>query len=504
MNKITIYHMNDMHARISTNDDNGLAIGLDQIAKVINKSLLNEKNCLFFNAGDIIHGNPYININDGMGMIPLLNPIHLSALCPGNHEFNFGIEQLLKITKLLNTHILCANVVYKNNQSFAFLPYMIYEIDLNKDDYISENSNTSRNENIKIGVFGLTTPETMYKTHPDNVKNVEILDPIKTGKNIIRLLKNNCDIIIALTHLGLDKSSEFTSERLASEVDNIDLCIDGHSHTVLPHGLRVNNTLIVQAGSHSQYLGKVVLNIENKKIQHISAELLNEDTINSLISNESDSFISNRLNKIMNEADKILSEELAYSNKTLSGDRLLVRRQESELGNFAANACKFITGADISIVNAGDIRTSLQSGTITYKDILAVFPFQNNVQIYEITAQQIKEMLEHSVEFVPASFGGFLSVSSNLKFYFDSKRPPGNRIINIYINDKLIENKTYTISMTSFLAAGGDDYQIFKSLKKVTNCDTVENIIIKYINLQGINEKDYMLGRIIDKKGNDC
>lgn len=502
MKQIIIYHTNDTHARISTHDDDELSLGLDKISKLVNKSLLKNKCTYFFHAGDLIHGTPRINISEGKNIINILNPINLNALCLGNHEWNFGSDKLIDIVSKLRPYVLCANAVYKDTKQNVFLPYMIFEADINNNDYLNKNanSNNSKDDNIKIGVFGLITPETTYKTNPDNIINIEFLNPILVGKNMVKLLQNNCDIIIALTHLGLDNSSEFTSERLVKEVDGIDICIDGHSHSILPNGLKVNNTLIVQAGSHDHYLGKMILNIENRKIINIQSELLNEEQIDKLLQNKTDTFIQNKLNKIDSDTDKLLNKQIAYSNITLSGERSLVRCGENELGNLAANACKYITKAALSIVNGGDIRTSLLSGPITYKSILAIFPFRNNIHVYEITGKQIREMLEHSVEFVPAAFGGFLTVSSNVQFIYNTLNKPKHRIEVICINNELLDdNKIYTISMSSFLAAGGDDYQMLKGLKKVGEFDTIENIFVQYINEKGINEKDYKLGRIIVK-----
>lgn len=498
--QIIIYHTNDMHARVSTLDDNNLSIGLDKISKIVNTTLIDNKNTLWFDAGDLMHGTPRININHGENMIDLLNPTHLAALCPGNHEFNFSSNQLHFLSSKLKPSILCANAVYKNTYIPFLLPYMIYNIDLNKDDYISRNSNDSNKDNLKIGVFGLTTPEAAYKTNPENVKDLDFINPIEVAQNMVKTLKSSCDIIIALTHLGLDESSEFTSKKLAEETDGLDLIIDGHSHTVLEHGLKIKDTLIVQAGSHGKYLGKVILTVKNKKIVSKEAILLGENQIDRLIK-KPDTFISQELNNIEEEMNQFLSKTIAVSDKTLNGDRLTVRRQESELGNFAANACWKTIKSDFSIVNAGDIRTSLLKGPITYKDILAIFPFQNKIHLYEITGNKIKAMLEHSIEFMPASFGGFLNVSSNVKFICNPQDEPGKRIKEIYINDRLIDlDKTYTISMSSFLAAGGDDYKILKELTKLKEFDTIENLIIKYITAHGIQEEDYKLGRIICEK----
>lgn len=498
MQQIIIYHINDSHARISTHDENESSIGFDQMSKVINLSLLKNKNTFWFCGGDLFHGTPRVNISQGENLVDLLNYMNFNAICPGNHEFNFGTDQLCKLSKQLNSYILSANTVHKDNQYPVFLPYIIYNIDLNQNDYISENSNDSKQDNIKVGIFGLSTPETAYKTHPENVKNIQFLNPIESAKKIVNLLKNNCDIIIALTHLGLDESSEFTSKKLAKEIEGINIIIDAHSHTVLEHGLKINNTLIVQAGAHNQYLGKAIIDIKDKRINNIEATLLNENQVNEIINNSTDTFIENKIDFIEQEANRILNKPIFFNKRKLSGDRLLVRRQESELGNFTADACKYATNADFCIVNSGDIRTDLLEGDITYKDILAIYPFQNKINVYKISGKLIKEMLEHSVEFVPESFGGFLSVSANIKFSFIPNNESRNRIKEIYINNELIDyDKIYTIGMSSFIAAGGDDYQMLKGLKKINEFDTVENIVIKYIKEVGINKEAYQLGRII-------
>lgn len=496
--QIVIFHINDTHARVSTDDENGAAIGIDKISKVVNLSLLKNKNTLFMHGGDMLHGTSRINLSNGENMIKLLNPMHLNCAVTGNHEYNMGLDQLINITKQLKPYILSANTVYKDTKQPVFLPYIIYELDVEKNDFISINSNYSRDDNIRIGVFGLATPETAYKTHPDNVKNVEFLNPIKTAESMVKTLKNYCDIIVALTHLGIDNSSEFTSIKLAENVQGVDYIIDGHSHHVLENGLKINDTMIFQAGSHGKYLGKITIDIRDKKIVNTSYELLNETIIDNIIHNRPDTLIHKTLKSIDDETDRLLNRTIAYCTKTLLGDRTLVRQKESELGNFVANACKYFTNADFSVVNGGDLRASLVEGPVTYKNILDVLPFQNNIQVIEISGQIVKAMFEHSVEFVPASFGGFLSVSSNVKLSFDPSKQPGQRISSIYIDDELIDDdKFYTVSLSSFLVAGGDDYKMLIGSKKIKEFDSVENIVVKFINECGINRTDYQLGRII-------
>ena len=258
----------------------------------------------------------------------------------------------------------------------------------------------------------------------------------------------------------------------------------------------VNGTLIVQTGSHDHYLGKVTIDISHKRISSIGAQLIDEKSLDRII-NSTDTYILNHLNQIDDDTNKLLNKVIIHNTHKLSGDRLLVRREESELGNLAAEACQYITKADISVVNGGDIRTDLPIGDVTYKDLLAIFPFLNAIQTYRVKGQVIKDMLEHSVEFAPASFGGFLHISSNAQFTYNPSSEPNNRVSNILIRGEAIDpNKYYILSLSEFLAIGGDDYAPLNPSLKVEDYGTLEDIFIRYIKEVGIHEKNYRLGRV--------
>ena len=499
MSTIVLYHTNDTHARVSTIDDNDLAIGIDKISKIVNLSTLKNKNTFWFNAGDFLHGTPRINISNGENIVNLLNPTHLNAMVVGNHDINYGIERLCELSKEINAYILSANMVYKDTKTPVLLPYVVYDVDVDANDSINSNadSNDSTNENIKMGVFGLTTPEAAYKTSPKNVKDIEFENPIEVAKKLIKTLSTTCDVIIAITHLGLDNSSEFTSKKLAEEVEGIDLIIDGHSHTELPEGLKINNTLIVQTGAHDHNLGKVIVDVENKHIVSIKATLLNETDVNSIIHEQSDNFILTKLEEIDTKIDQLLNKPIVSNKHRLSGERALIRTRETELGNFTADACQYVTKADISVVNGGDIRTDLPEGMLTYKEILAVYPFKNAIQTYKVTGKTIKEILEHSVEFSPAAFGGFLHISKNVKFTYDINAEPRHRVKQVLINNTPLNmTDTYVLSISEFMAIGGDDYPIFNPDTLIKTFESTESMVIKYLTTADIDENDYALGRI--------
>ena len=342
-------------------------------------------------------------------------------------------------------------------------------------------------------MFGLSTPETAFKTNPKNVTEVEFLNPVDVSKEMIKKLRPKCDVLIAVMHMGVDASSEFTSERIARETDGIDLIVDGHSHTALPEGIRIKDTLIVQANCYEHFLGKATIEVENHKIISKKAELLTAEEIKA-IAPVPDKKILALLAEANAKAEKLLNEFVAHSDKELSSERLLVRRNESELGNLAADAFRWAAKSDIAIVNGGGLRADLTAGDVTKRNTMAIFPFGNTLRVAEIKGATVREMLEHSVEYYPASFGGFLDVSG-MTFSYDPSKPARHRVEKIFVDGQpLDENKTYTIALVDFQTSGGDDYTMLEGLKIVGELGTCDEILADYLHQVGM--KGIEVGRI--------
>ena len=478
--ELVIFHTNDMHSRVEDTDDGGKSIGLAEIAAAVKSAKAKNPATYWFDAGDTFHGMPRINISNGENMTLLLNAAGLDAMTAGNHDFNYGSAQLERLAKKINFPLLCANVVRKKNGRLVFKPYKIFKL----------------KDKTRVGVFGLATPETAYKTNPKNVTEIEFLNPVDSARDMIKKLQPKCDVIVCIMHMGVDASSEFTSERIARESPGIDVIIDGHSHTELPEGIQVGKTLIAQTGCYEHLLGRVTVEIDDHKIISKKAELLSDDEVKALAKN-SDAKILEVNAKINKLNEKLLGEVVAHSDRVLTSKREIVRCQESELGNLAADALRWRTGSDIAVINGGGIRADLPAGNVTRGDIMAIFPFGNTVRTAEISGKAIREMLEHSVFAVPAAFGGFYDVSG-ATFSFDPTQPAGHRVGEIFINGEILdENKTYTLTATDFQFAGGDDYTMLKGLKIVGEYDTCEQILEDYLNEVGGMDK-IGVGRITD------
>ena len=409
-------------------------------------------------------------------MVELLSAAGVDVSVPGNHDFNYGSARLEVLAKNFKGTELASNVVRRKNKKFVFQPYKIYKM-----------------AGLKIGVFGLSTPESAYKTNPKNVETIEFLDPIMQSKLMIAKLRSKVDVLICVMHMGLDDSSEFTSERIARETHGIDVIIDGHSHTTLPEGLTVGKTLIAQTGSYGNWLGRVDVTVDKHMITSKRARLLDVAAVKEIASTP-DPTVAAKLIEIDRANDTILSEVVTQSERRLTSARNVIRCGESELGNLVADAFRWKTKADIAICNGGGLRADLPSGAVTRGNMLAIFPFGNTLEVREISGGTIREMLEHSVFAYPAEFGGFLSVSG-MTFSFDPTAPSGKRVRDVFVNGvRLEDTMTYTLAAVNFQFEGGDEFTMLKGLKLVSQSVGPEDIVVEYLNAVGM--QSIGLGRI--------
>jgi len=465
---MTIVHTNDTHSRIEEGPNDGM--GFAKISAKINelRITLGKENVLVLDAGDTLHGIPLSTISKGSGIVTLLNTIGYDAMTPGNHDFNYGQDRLVELSKLMNFPLISANVK-KADGTTLLSPYIIKEIN-----------------GIKVGIFGLSTPETTYKTHPNNVKGLTFEDPSKTAALMVKELQDKTDMIIALSHLGLDEASLYTSEKVALEVPGIDLIVDGHSHTVLPEGKKIGNTLIVQTGEYDKNLGIVSVTLDaNNKIT-FTPSLYTKENAATLVPNQktSDAIIT-----LKTSFDDLTSVKVGSTPIKLEGAREKVRTSQTNMGDLITMFMLDITGADVALTNGGGIRASIEPGAITKKDIINVLPFGNYIVTLDVTGAEILEALEVGVAKYPAPEGCFPQVGG-LLFTLNPSNPVGSRITGVTIGNKpLDKTTTYSLATNDFLAVGGDGYTMFKDKKPTGQFSALDEVVINYIATKGIPNK---------------
>ncbi|MFB9274200.1 5'-nucleotidase C-terminal domain-containing protein [Cohnella cellulosilytica] len=460
--KLQIVHFNDVHSRVEESDT---SIGYAKIAALIKQLKEANPNTLVLDAGDTFHGQTVANLVKGESIVQILDILGIDAMTTGNHDYNYGYERLTELADQASFPVLAANV-YQADGTRLLEPYTIKTVG-----------------DVKVAIFGLATPETLFKTHPNNVKGLTFADPVEEGKKMVEELRDKADVIIALTHLGLDESSKETSRLVAEQVAGIDLIVDGHSHTVLEQGLKAGDTLIAQTGEYGNNLGVVELTLDDsKKVVDRQARLIARPAADDV---EADEAITEIINKVKEDQLPVLSEVVGSTKVDLQGEREFVRTSETNLGNLIADAMLAESGADVALTNGGGVRASIPAGDITVGQVITVLPFGNYIQTKRVKGSDLLAALELGVGAYPDSLGGFPQIAG-MKFTFDESKPQGQRVQSAVVGGKPLDaNATYLLATNDFMAAGGDNYTMFKDYPIENDFASLEEAVIKHIRSLG-------------------
>ncbi len=479
--KLVILHTNDVHGRGMVASG---AFGYARIAQLKKNVEALGASVLLLDAGDASQGTPLVNLSYGKAAMEFMNAAGYDAMTVGNHEFDWGLDNLLQHREAAQFPLLAANITDKVSGALTFQANKVFEL----------------SNGMKVGVFGLATPETMTKAHPDKVKGItfsmgEALYA-DAQKQIDELTAAGCDLIVALGHLGVsDESEPNRSIDVMNNVTGLDLFIDGHSHTVIDGGETVNGALLTSTGNYSEAIGYVIVDITTKddKVQKsLTAGLYTlDDEVETLLAagaqlgkdEEVDAVVSG----INDQVNAELSAAFAKTEVLLDGNRDPgVRTQETNLGDFACDAILWAAQEALgdtynvvaAVTNGGGIRESIQIGDVTMLDMKTVFPFGNEVAVLTVTGAELLEALEAATCTTPDAIGAFPQVAG-IEFTIDTSvayengeqypsstyfKPaaPGSRVTIATVGGEPWDaEKLYTIATNDFTAAGGDTYYAF-------------------------------------------
>ncbi|MFV0519369.1 MAG: 5'-nucleotidase C-terminal domain-containing protein [Lachnospirales bacterium] len=472
--EFVIYHTNDTHSRVDV---------FPLVETLVDDSVEEGSNVLYFDCGDTVHGQPIATTLKGQSIVDILNTVSVNAMTTGNHEYNYGLDRLIELTDQLGFPVVASNVYYKDTEDHIFEDYFVYEVD-----------------GVKFGVFGLATPETYSKTNPNNVVNVTFADPEPEAERVTKILKEkeDCDVVISIAHLGVDESTvpEFRSTYVAENVDDIDIMIDGHSHTVFENGVMAGDTLVVQTGEYGNNIGKISFDYEDGVVDLTSELIATKDADGNAVI-EADEDVLAVISEIEAEVEVVNGEVVANSEFYLEGTREVVRTAESNLANLITDAMIAETGADIAITNGGGIRASIEAGDITKGDVVTVLPFGNFLTTQTLTGAEILETLEHGYSSLGEPAGFFAQIGG-LNVILDASKEVGERIISATFDDgtPIEADKEYTVATNDFMAAGGDDYVLLAQKKDYVEYNALDEIVIDYLNSGDVVINEYPIGRI--------
>lgn len=458
---IHIIHTNDMHGRVEYGKYDGM--GFDRVAAIVNKFRAENDNVLLLDAGDVTHGMPVSTLTEGKIVVDVMNAMAYDAMVPGNHDFNYGSERLVELDGIANFPILAANVKVKETGEDLLTPYIIKEIG-----------------GLKVGIFGLATPETLFKSHPENTKGLEFVNPVESAQAMVTMLAPKTDMIIALSHLGLDESTiaNESSKGVAEAVEGIDLIVDGHSHTELAEGLLVGDTLIVQAKEYNKFVGSVTVTVTPEGEKTLVASLIGKEDGMAL---EADADIRALIDTETEALSTILGEVVGQTEVELVGAREFVRTGETNLGNFLTDALKWKAGAEVALTNGGGIRDSISIGDITREDLIKVAPFGNLVESRKITGAGLLAALNNGASGYPSTHGAFAHVSG-ITYVIDPNKAVGERVQDVMVNGEALDlERMYNVATNDFLAGGGDNYSMFDGTEKTGEFGVMDGAMIDYI-----------------------
>ena len=478
--EITIFHTNDTHAYMSEASYAGMGFAkISAIVKDEKKRYKDKDGVLLLDGGDFIGGQTYATLTQGEGVIPVLNQVGYDAMALGNHEFDFGSEVLKKLIIKSKFPYLSANTRSLDG-SIEFPDYKIFD-----------------KNGVKVGVFGLTTPESTSKAHPAKIKNFVFEDPIVNAKKTVATLKEkNVDLIVALGHLGDDPNAvgsdgrvnpSSRSSEVVKAVPEIDVFIDGHTHQLNKEPIKIGKTWIVQAGDKTKYLGKITIKKDDAGKISKAYKLISKEEVKE---HAKDQKVLDIIKQWNDKIDVIKNEVVGknpypalvqYGEK---GSGVGIGRSEMQIGNLIAQAMLEDANADFALTNGGGIRASLPGSSkeekvknITKGDILSILPFGNIVSTIQLTGKELKTAIEHGVNKYPDYAGHFPHIAG-----FKVELNKENKIVKITKNDgtPILDNVNYKLATNDFVASGGDFYAMFKG-KKTTTTNPLDEALINYI-----------------------
>ncbi|MET0016722.1 5'-nucleotidase C-terminal domain-containing protein [Oscillibacter sp.] len=496
---IVVLYTNDVHCGV---DDNigyaGLAAYKAEMQKATDYVTLAD-------VGDAVQGAALGTLSKGEYIVDIMNQMGYDVAVPGNHEFDYGMDQFLNLSKEMKCGYVCCNFMDLRTNKPVFDAYKMITYG-----------------NTKVAYVGIDTPESITKSTPtyfqDNTgKYIYGFCNGNNGKELYNAVQSAVDsakaaganYVIAVGHCGIDEqSAPWRSTDIIANVSGLTAFLDGHSHSTIPSqkvsGKDGKTVLLTSTGTKLAAIGKLVL----KSSGAVTTELVTDYTAKNPAM---DTFVKG----IQSKNEALLNKVVAKTSVDLTtieadGKTRAIRNQETNLGDLVADAYRDVAGADIAIVNGGGIRADIKAGDITYGQIIAVHPFGNELRMVEATGQQILDALEMSARSTPDENGGFLQVSG-LTYTIDTSIPStvktddnkmfvsvtgARRVKDVKVGGvAIVATKTYKLASHNYmLESAGDGLNMFQKDKFLAVPAMLDNqILINFITgtLKGTVPAEY-------------
>ena len=391
--QIVVLYDNDVHCAVD---------GYPALVSLRNEHLSGGNYVSTVSCGDFASGGAVGAISQGQQVVEIMNYVGYDVVALGNHELDYGVPQMFKLTESLEASVVCANLKNVQTDTYLYPAYHIIrygEVDVAYIGFTTTTSGTVKSLSDEQG-------NPLYSFMRDKFyENAQYF--------IDEARRNGADYVIALAHLG---DSEKTgghpnSTGLIAYTTGLDAVIDGHDHHVIEEQL-VNNkegkpVLLTSSGTNFQYVGQLTINTDGS----VQSSLIDITNGNMNADNETLQFVEQLKEEVSGKGNFVIGHSdvdlMIYDSE---GNRI-VRKQETNIGDFCADALRSFTDADIAMVNGGGIRTNIKQGEILFNDLYNVMPFGDMIATGTLSGEQLLDVLEFAVSALPAEAGTFMQVS---------------------------------------------------------------------------------------------
>ena len=396
-------------------------------------------------SGDAFNPSLMSTVTQGKQMIPVLNAAGVDVAVYGNHDFDFGVENLEKLAEQCKFPWLMSNVVDKSTKQHLASGHETVTVDL---------------AGHKIGFIGVAESEWLETLATLDVEDVEFEDYCVCVRRLAEdLREQGYDLIVVLSHMRVPND-----ERLAVECgDVIDLVLGGHDHHYAVKTYGDHNIHVCKSGTDFRQMTVLRLEFPASGERPTVAQWRCENITSDVAE---DASLKEELVQYVELVSAKMSAVVGFTSVPLDCRFKTVRTQETNIGNFVADMMRRGTGADVAILNSGTLRTDaiIDAGILRMKDLVNLLPMMDALAVLRLTGAQLLDALENGVSLYPRLEGRFPQVSG-VRFAFDAKLESGGRVVreSVMVNDEpLVLDKKYLVTTKGYLAHGKDGYDVFR------------------------------------------
>ena len=464
---VSVFVTSDIHGNYLPYKSSDSKFEIGSVARIksildYQRYLLGEENVIYVDGGDSPYNTTLSNITNGDASVAALNALGLDATVLGNHDFDYSFPNLLRLSSNADYAMLSANTRYKEGHQPDGSGLYPEEF----GDYIIKKAS-----GLKIGIFKITDDQSAATTLYSNTVDITWDDDLGKAHEIVSMLKEkeDCDVVIALSHL------HSKNKALVLQEPDINISVGGGNDIAGKPTILGDNQYLINPGKHGEALTQVSLNVfKGKLVGVVYNQLFLTDAY------QEDEEVKALVDSYNAQVDKALDVTIGYNSQNLEWSSALVRCQNSPIANLVTDALLSyfkIDGAQLCIVNGGEIRAKLDAGEVSIREVTSVLPFDNNMMLVETSGRTIWNALGNGISAYPSANGKFPQVAG-MTYAFKAGTP--NELLSVTLDDgtALDMDKTYKVVINSFIAGGGDGYLMFNVLDSTKEMATDVNQLV--------------------------